>query len=267
MLASSLVSGNDFYSSPRLSPDGSQLAWLTWNHPEHAVGRYRAVGRQTEQRRFGKRAMQRSPAVSMNRSSSPSGRRTASFTSSRTAPAGGISIAGKKTKSNRSVRWKRNLANPNGFSAPLSYGFAAAGHLICTYAQRRPRLPRQSGYRDRERLATIDSSVHDYFASSQSATTESFFIGASSTETDFRCLVGLDYQERLKSCDGHESQPSIAGYTSLRAGDRVSHCEQTYRARHISIRRRIMTMLYPRTRNRRYWSSATADRRRRARHR
>lgn len=27
-----LVSGNDFYSSPRLSPDGSRLAWLTWNH-------------------------------------------------------------------------------------------------------------------------------------------------------------------------------------------------------------------------------------------
>ncbi len=28
-----LSSGNDFYSSPRLSPDGSRLAWLTWNHP------------------------------------------------------------------------------------------------------------------------------------------------------------------------------------------------------------------------------------------
>ncbi|UCD08873.1 MAG: PD40 domain-containing protein, partial [Dehalococcoidales bacterium] len=28
-----LVPGNDFYSSPRISPDGSQLAWLTWNHP------------------------------------------------------------------------------------------------------------------------------------------------------------------------------------------------------------------------------------------
>jgi dipeptidyl aminopeptidase/acylaminoacyl peptidase len=28
-----LVSGDDFYSSPRLSPDGGRLAWLTWNHP------------------------------------------------------------------------------------------------------------------------------------------------------------------------------------------------------------------------------------------
>lgn len=28
-----LVDGNDFYSSPRLSPDGKQLAWLSWDHP------------------------------------------------------------------------------------------------------------------------------------------------------------------------------------------------------------------------------------------
>ena len=28
-----LVTGNDFYSSPRISPDGSQLTWTTWNHP------------------------------------------------------------------------------------------------------------------------------------------------------------------------------------------------------------------------------------------
>src|SRR5437879_9334055 len=28
-----LASGNDFYSSPKLSPDGVRLAWQTWNHP------------------------------------------------------------------------------------------------------------------------------------------------------------------------------------------------------------------------------------------
>ena len=29
-----LVSSSDFYASPRLSPDGTHLAWLSWNHPD-----------------------------------------------------------------------------------------------------------------------------------------------------------------------------------------------------------------------------------------
>ncbi|HEY5885657.1 MAG TPA: prolyl oligopeptidase family serine peptidase, partial [Pyrinomonadaceae bacterium] len=53
-----LVEGNDFYSSPRLSPDGTQLAWLTWNHPnmpwdgcELWVGDFGEDGKLTETRR------------------------------------------------------------------------------------------------------------------------------------------------------------------------------------------------------------------------
>jgi dipeptidyl aminopeptidase/acylaminoacyl peptidase len=29
-----LVSGDDFYSTPRFSPDGSRLSWLAWRHPQ-----------------------------------------------------------------------------------------------------------------------------------------------------------------------------------------------------------------------------------------
>jgi dipeptidyl aminopeptidase/acylaminoacyl peptidase len=31
--ATQLVGGHDFFAAPRLSPDGSQLAWLSWDHP------------------------------------------------------------------------------------------------------------------------------------------------------------------------------------------------------------------------------------------
>ena len=31
--AITVAAGNDFYSSPKLSPDGNRVAWTTWNHP------------------------------------------------------------------------------------------------------------------------------------------------------------------------------------------------------------------------------------------
>ncbi|HET7468009.1 MAG TPA: S9 family peptidase [Candidatus Dormibacteraeota bacterium] len=53
-----LASGNDFYSSPKLSPDGRRIAWLTWNHPnmpwdgtELWVGELDATGAVTSSRR------------------------------------------------------------------------------------------------------------------------------------------------------------------------------------------------------------------------
>ena len=46
-----LVSGNNFYANPRLSPDGSAPGLADLESPEHAVGRLRAVGRRRAARR------------------------------------------------------------------------------------------------------------------------------------------------------------------------------------------------------------------------
>ena len=57
--AITIASGNDFYSSPKLSPDRKRLAWLTWNHPnmpwdgtELWIGELDAGGNATSARRI-----------------------------------------------------------------------------------------------------------------------------------------------------------------------------------------------------------------------
>ncbi len=54
-----IAAGNDFYSSPKLSPDGLRLAWVTWNHPnmpwdgtELWIGELDRDGRVTSSRRI-----------------------------------------------------------------------------------------------------------------------------------------------------------------------------------------------------------------------
>jgi dipeptidyl aminopeptidase/acylaminoacyl peptidase len=57
--AVTVAGGNDFYSSPQLSPDGNRIAWTTWNHPympwdgsELWVGELDADGHVTSSRKI-----------------------------------------------------------------------------------------------------------------------------------------------------------------------------------------------------------------------
>ena len=182
-----IVSGNDFYSSPRLSPDGSQLAWLTWNHPEMPwdgtelwVGKLSSDGSVSEPEKI---------AGGVNESIcqpewSPDG--TLYFVSDRT---GWWNLyRWRENKSNRSARWKRNSANLSGFSAPLFMDSNPQDDIICTYAQN-----------GRDYLASLDTATKALspievpfttISQVRTADNRAVFIGASSTETT--SIVSLD---------------------------------------------------------------------------
>ncbi len=129
-----LTQGHDFFSSPTLSPDGRQLAWLSWNHPnmpwdgtELWLAEFAADGRLLAPRRV-------------------AGGTSESIFQPMWSPRGELHFA-----SDRSGWW--NLYRLHGgtvqalhpmaaeFGAPqwafgmAMYGFDARGCIVCTYRQ------------------------------------------------------------------------------------------------------------------------------------
>ncbi len=129
-----LVSGGDFYSSPRVSPDGSRLAWLSWNHPnmpwdggELWIGKFDDDGGIVDQGL--------SPAGRGNRSSNQSGLLTAFCILFLTEPVGGTFIAPvNMAQAKTFARWKQSSAYRNGYSAcqhmPLNPPRKLSAHLL-----------------------------------------------------------------------------------------------------------------------------------------
>lgn len=129
-----LVSGNDFYASPRLSPDGRRLAWLTWNHPnmpwdgtELWVAEIDADGNLTRQQQV-------------------AGGMAESIFQPEWAPDGRLYFTSDRNNWWNFYRWDGRTVEPvlemaAEFGKPQwvfgmsTYGFTEAGHLLCAYAQ------------------------------------------------------------------------------------------------------------------------------------
>jgi dipeptidyl aminopeptidase/acylaminoacyl peptidase len=127
--------GTDFCSSPRMSPDGSRLAWLAWNHPDMPwdgtelwLGEVSADGslRQTHRVAGGPRESIVQPEWS---------------------PDGVLHFVSDRTGWWNLYRWRDGRAEPLGpreaeFARPAwlfgwhTYAFESAGRIVCTYNER-----------------------------------------------------------------------------------------------------------------------------------
>jgi dipeptidyl aminopeptidase/acylaminoacyl peptidase len=187
-----LVSGNNFYASPRLSPDGLQLTWLTWNHPnmpwdgaELWVGKLKDDGSIDEAVRV---------AGSINES----------IFQPEWSPDGTLYFVSDRSGWWNIYRWRdgkveplcpmdAEFGQPQWVFASALYGFASERRIVCSYTKK-----------GRDSLATLDTLTRalddielPFTAISQvhAAGDRVVFIGASSTEPTSIASLNLATRE------------------------------------------------------------------------
>lgn len=129
-----LVSGNDFYATPRLSPDGQQLAWLTWHHPNMPWDGCELW------------LADLAPDGGLANARLIAGGPNESIFQPEWSPAGLLHFVSDRTGWWNLYRWHNNQAEalcprmaefglPQWLFGMTTYGFTPAGQLLCTYLQ------------------------------------------------------------------------------------------------------------------------------------
>jgi dipeptidyl aminopeptidase/acylaminoacyl peptidase len=206
-----LVAGNNFYASPRLSPDGSRLAWLTWNHPnmpwdgcELWVADMLADG-------------------TLGRHVLIAGGMDESIFQPHWSPDGVLHFVSDLTGWWNLCRWQDGRTEPltdlrAEFGMPQwvfgmsTYGFASAGRIICTYTQ--DGVWRLASLDARTKaLAPFDLPYTDYFNVCVRPG-EAVFVAASPSQAS--AIVRLDLETGRTSVLRRSSEVKVeAGYLSM----------------------------------------------------
>ncbi|HEY0071624.1 MAG TPA: S9 family peptidase [Chloroflexia bacterium] len=129
-----LVAGNDFYSNPRVSPGGTQLAWLAWDHPNMPwdgtglwVGDFDGDGMVVN-----KRQVAGGPSESVFQPEwSPDG--TLYFVSDRTGWWNLYRLRDGEVEPLHPA--EAEFGRPQWVFGTTTYGFEDAGRIICAYAE------------------------------------------------------------------------------------------------------------------------------------
>jgi dipeptidyl aminopeptidase/acylaminoacyl peptidase len=207
-----LVSGSDFYSSPRLSTNGRHLAWISWNHPNLPW----------DESQLWIAAI--NPDGSLGEAKCIAGGKDESIGEPRWSTDGQLYFSSDRTGWWNLYRYNRDgtieslcqmeaeFAYPHWVFGISTYGFASESRLICTYTQN------GSWY-----LASLDTNSkqlqpintpYTSISSLQIQGNKIAFIGGSPTETTAIVILNLDTKktEILKRSSEIEIDP---GYLSI----------------------------------------------------
>jgi dipeptidyl aminopeptidase/acylaminoacyl peptidase len=208
-----LVSGNDFYSSPRLSPYGRRLVWLTWNHPNMPWDGTELMG------------------CDLGADGSPenveqvAGGQDESVFQPEWSPEGTLHFVSDRTGWWNLYRWREGRIEPlcekeAEFGLPQwafgmsTYAFVSPGRIICSYTERGSShlaiLDAESG--ELEPLETPYSNIA--YVRAGEAGSDVVFRGSSPTEA--ACMVRLDPSTGLHEVLRRSSDLKIdSGYLSV----------------------------------------------------